>query len=285
MDMARPFRILRKLRLIAASPLANGDKLRYALRWPGWGADRRLDVVTYRLRGGASVALRKGATDGKVFNEIFVERVYAQGLAKLPDNLGHVTLIDLGAYTGLSTLFIAQQLAEVETIVDEIIAVEPDPDNFRLLSENLRTTGLASRSTTLRAFAGAAHALAEVRDSGNGAWGMRMGPFSDTGTPVLPLAAIAKAAKTNAPVVLKCDIEGGERQLFLNICEWEHLIRYILLELHTEFLSVQEMHSALASSGFHWTIHGGESEAAVIAFFLLERGEQRALATMKHVRL
>jgi len=101
-----------------------------------------------------------------------VERVYAPGLAAAPDN----TLIDLGAYTGLSALFVARELA-----VDEIIAVEPVPENFRLLAENLRTTGLMSRSTAIRAFAGAEHAFAEVRDSGNGAWGMRMGPFSDTG--------------------------------------------------------------------------------------------------------
>ena len=199
----------------------------------------------------------------------------------MPKHLGHVTLIDLGAYTGLSALFIARELAARElavdgTIVDKIIAVEPDPDNFRLLSENLRTTGLANRATALRAFAGAEHAFAEVQDSGNGAWGMRMGPFTDTGTPVLPLAEIARAAKTNAPVVLKCDIEGGERQLFLHIRDWEHLIRYILLELHTEFLSVGEMFASLESSGFEWTIRGSAAEGAVIAFFLLERGEQRA---------
>ncbi len=279
MALGRLVRIARKLRLIAASDLARRDKLRYALRWAGWDADRGGDVVVYRLRGGVSVALRKDATDGKVFDEIFVERVYAPGLAALPGNLGHVTLIDLGAYTGLSALAIARELAAVETVVDEIVAVEPDPHNFRMLLENLRTTGLANRCTALRAFAGAQHAFAEVRDSGNGAWGMRMGPFCDTGTPVLPLAEIAKAAKTSAPVVLKCDIEGGERQIFLHIRDWEHLIRYILLELHTEFLTLREISACLESSGFHWTIHGAPKEGVVIAFFLLERGAQRALHT------
>ncbi len=258
----------RKLRLIAASDLVKRDQIRYALRAAGWGTE----PVTYRLRGGVSVALRKGATDGKVFDEIFVERVYAPCLAALPENLGSVTLIDLGAYTGLSALFFAHELA-----VDEIVAVEPDPDNFRLLLENLRTTRLASRSTALKAFAGAQHAFAEVEDSGNGAWGMRMGPLSDTGTPVLPLAEIAQAAKSNAPVVLKCDIEGGERQIFFHIRDWEHLIRYILIELHTEFLSVREMLACLESSRFHWTIHGTPPEGASIAFFLLQRGEQRAV--------
>ena len=107
---------------------------------------------------------------------------------------------------------------------------------------------------------------------------MRMGPLADTGTPVLPLAEIAsigKTAKTNAPLVLKCDIEGGERQLFLHIRDWEHLIRYIFLELHTEFLPVPELLGRLASSGFHWTIHGTPPADATLALLLLERGERR----------
>jgi FkbM family methyltransferase len=268
MAPGRLTRIARKLHLIAASDLAHRDKFRYALRCSRFGGE----FFTYRLRGGVSVALRKGSTDAKVFDEIFVERVYAAGLAALPTIDRHVTLIDLGAYTGFSALFLARGLAARGIVVNEIVAVEPDPDNFRMLLENLRTTGLAARTTALQAFAGAEHAFAEVQDSGNGAWGMRMGRLSDTGTPVLPMAEIANTAKINAPILLKCDIEGGERQLFLHIRDWAHLIHSILIELHTEFLPVREMLASLQSSGFHWTIHGASAEGAVIAFFLLERG-------------
>jgi FkbM family methyltransferase len=275
MALGRIARIARKLRLIAASDLATPDKIRYALR---------AGKSTYTLRGGASVKLRQGTTDAKVFDEIFVEQVYAPSLAALPADLGNVTLIDLGAYTGLSALFFARALA-----VQEIVTIEPDPDNFRLLTENLQTSGLASRSTALHAFAGAERAFAEIQDSGNGAWGMRMGPLSGSGIQVLPLAEIAGIAKTGAPVVLKCDIEGGERQLLPRIRDWEHLIRYIFLELHTEFLSVRDMLACLDWSGFHWTIRGNSEESACIAFYLLERGEPRAQpsgnATMKHVSL
>jgi FkbM family methyltransferase len=269
--LSRLAKIVRKLRLIAESDLANRDKIRYVLNPAGQGAG----VRTYRLRGGrsggtVSVRLRMGTTDSRVFDEIFLERVYARCLAALPDHLGPVNVIDLGANIGLSALFFARELA-----VNEIIAVEPDPDNFRMLSENLRKTGLADRSTAVCAFAGAGRAFAELDDSGNGAWGMRMGPVSDTGTPVLPLAEIAGIAKTSAPLVLKCDVEGAERKLFQHIRDWEHLIRYIFLELHAEFLPVEEMLACLASSGFEWTIHGTPPAGASIAVLLLERGEQR----------
>jgi FkbM family methyltransferase len=263
---------VRKLRRIAGSELAGFDKLRYTMNASGHGAG----LATYRLRGGANhgatrIALRKGTTDFEVFDEIFIEQAYAPCIAGLPANLGPVTLIDLGANIGLSVLYLSRTLEVIE-----IIAVEPEPDNFRLLSENLRRTGLAKRCTPMNAFAGAEHAFAELHDSGNGAWGMRMGPFADSGTPVLPLAEIARAAQSCGPMVLKCDIEGGERQLFLHIRDWEHLIHYIFLELHTEFLSIQEMLACLDSSGFQWTIRGIPPAEASIALLLLERGDQKA---------
>ena len=256
------YSIARKLRLIAQSDLAGIDKLRYAMNASG----RDARPVTYRLRGGASVALRQGTTDFKVFDEIFLAQAYAPCVDALPPDIGSVTLIDLGANIGLSALFLTRKLD-----VKEIIAVEPDRDNFRLLSMNLRTNGLADRSTAIRAFAGAEHAFAELCDSGNGAWGMRMGALSDSGIPVFPLAAIAGTSKAGLPILLKCDIEGGERQLFLNIRDWDQLIRYVILELHTEFLSVEEMFACLQISGFRWVIHGTPPAGASIVLLLLER--------------
>ena len=257
---------MRKLRLIARSELVGIDKVRFTMNASGHGTG----IAMYRLRDSVRVALRRGTTDSKVFDEIFVEQAYAPCIARLPDNLGPVTLIDLGANIGLSVLFLKRALEVIE-----IIAVEPDPDNFRLLSENLQRAGLANCSTAIRAFAGAEHACAELHDSGNGAWGMRMGPLSDTGTPVLPLAEIAHTAKAGRPILLKCDIEGGERQLFLHIRDWDHLIQYIILELHTEFLPVEELLACLESSGFQWIVHGTAPAGAAIALLLLERGLQK----------
>ena len=262
MGWSRIAGIVRKLRSVAASDLRNVDKLRYVLNAARQGSG----VLAYRLRGGVSVALRQGTTDYKVFDEIFVERVYGPCIAALPENLGPIGLIDLGANIGLSALFLARALE-----IHEIITVEPDPDNFALLSENLRTGGLANCTTAVCAFAGAGPAFAHLHDSGNGAWGMRMGALSDIGTPVLPLAQIAKKAKSNAPLLLKCDIEGGEREIFLHIRDWDHLIRYIALELHTEFLPVDELLACLAASRFQWTVHGNPFAGASILLLLLER--------------
>jgi hypothetical protein len=100
---------------------------------------------------------------------------------------------------------------------------------------------------------------------------MRMGALSDTGITVLPLAKIATAAGTGLPLMLKCDIEGGEREIFLHIRDWDHLIRYIVLELHTEFLPVDELLACLATSRFPWAVHGNPPAGASIVLLLLER--------------
>jgi FkbM family methyltransferase len=260
--VSRLYSVVRKLRLVAQSELAGIEKLRYAMNPSGRGTG----LATYRLQGKVSVGLRKATTDFKVFDEVFVERAYAACVAAVSENPGTVALIDLGANIGLSALFLTQVLE-----VAEIVAVEPDPDNFQLLSENLRRAGLANRATAIRAFAGAERAFADLYDSGNGAWGMRMGAPSDHGIPVLPLAEIAGAINSGLPILLKCDIEGGERQLFQHIRDWGHLIRYIFLELHTEFLTADELFACLDSSGYQWTAHGTVPAGASIALLMLER--------------
>ena len=58
-----------------------------------------------------------------------------------------VTLIDLGANVGLSAVALARCLQ-----ADRVVAVEPDASNYALLVENLRSTGLADRCVSVRAF-------------------------------------------------------------------------------------------------------------------------------------
>ena len=264
----------RKIRQIAASDLAWLDKLRYASdfafrifrRRSGQG-DRE-----FRLASGGSVKLREASTDGKVFEEIFIEKIYAPFARAIPPATS-VVLIDLGANIGLSAIALARELDP-----RAIVAVEPDRGNFAMLEENLRLAGIADRSVPVRAFAGAGHGFAELVDSGNGAWGMRMGQLATEGIPVLPMAEIISLAegaagprRGRAVTVVKCDIEGAEAQLFRNLRDWEDRVEHIILELHTEFFSVEELRVCLDASSYHWRIEGDVAPQAVLAILRLER--------------
>jgi FkbM family methyltransferase len=256
--MARLARAVRKLRLILGSDLTFAAKVRYLMG--------RAGIRTCRLTGGMRVALRPGSTDWQVFEEIFIEGAYSRWLDAIPREAD--VLLDLGANVGLSAIYLARRLP-----VTSIIAVEPDPGNFAMLRENLRLSGLESRSTAVQAFAGAERGFAQIQDSGNGAWGMRMGRRAESGIPVYPLEDLARSG---SPMVVKCDIEGAERGLFSGIRAWAHLVRFVILELHTEFLAAEELRNCLENSGYRWQIHGEVPNGACIGVLGLERLEVTA---------
>ena len=277
----------KKIGRIAASELALAGKFRYLLDLAagtflpslrrGLPATRR-GYREYRMRGDISVLLRENSTDGKVFEEIFIEKTYAP-LARAITPKAPVILIDLGANIGLSAIALARELRPLAMVV-----VEPDRENFAMLEENMRRASLTDRCTAVQAFAGVERGFAELVDSGNGAWGMRMGAPTQAGIPVLPLEEIIDMGRRsgtigrNVTVVLKCDIEGAETHLFHRLPQWEDRVHYVILELHTEFLSLQEFHACLDASRYHWRIEGAIPPDAVLAVIGLERLEWKATA-------
>lgn len=242
------------------SPLAPPDKVRY-LR------DALFDrpSSSYCLAGGGAVRLRPGTTDRKVFDEVLIDRVYAPALSPLPRGL--LTIVDLGANIGLSTIALLREFP-----LARAVAVEPDPGNFQLLEENLRAAGLEDRCCTIQGFVGAAAGFAELVDSGNGAWGMRMGARTAGGIPVMTLAEIAEVAGMSEVALLKCDIEGAERELFAGIRGWDALVRYVVLELHADLFPAAVFEASLEDSAFEWTIHGLISDRSPLSVLGLERG-------------
>lgn len=275
-----------RIRLIRCSELSAPSKLRYLLDmivrrlWPGLRQGRRQGTRRYHLTGQRSIELRENSTDWKVFEEIFLDRVYDAHAAAAQSRLTRhgaspTILIDLGANIGLSVIALARALRPAR-----IVAVEPDAANFRMLVRNLRSAGLSSQTIALNAFAGAEAGFAELVDSGYGAWGMRMGPAANSGVPILPIADIAVGAGLfphgrDCRVILKCDIEGSERQLFECMPTWEDLVDFIILELHTEFLPASTLHACLADSGYAWRMVGEIPPGACLAVFGLERVREK----------
>jgi FkbM family methyltransferase len=288
-------RISRKWRQIASSELSLTGKFAYSLDLAlgFFRSSARQGHRKYHLRGGATVALREGSTDRKVFDEVFLENTYGGLAVSSASNTAPapVVLIDLGANIGLSAIALARQLRPAG-----IVAVEPDSANFAMLQQNLRLAGLSDRSKTIRAFAGAERGFAELVDSGNGAWGMRMGAPARAGIPVWrieDLVALAKQmfndtrhpfrdAASPAKIVLKCDIEGAEAQLFQSLTRWEHLVERVVLELHTEFLSVESFRACLDASRYAWRVEGEIAPGALLAVIALERGEWKLTPQTQH---
>jgi FkbM family methyltransferase len=276
-------RLARKINLVARCELALSSKLRYLFDaavgsfLPGTMTICR----KYRMRDDTSVVLRENSTDIKVFEEIFLEKIYSP-YAKAIDQGAPAILIDLGANIGLSAIALARELRPLA-----MVAVEPDGGNFAMLEENLRLAKLADRCATVQAFAGVERGFAKLVDSGNGEWGIRMGVSATRGIAVWPIEDIVAVAERMvdqvdmgrsrpAITVVKCDIEGAEAPLFRRLLQWENRVDYVILELHTEFLSVRDFHACLGASRYHWQIDGTIPADAVLAVIGLKRLGRKA---------
>ena len=73
------------------------------------------------------ITLRRDSVDLNVFRHVIVNEDYAINLSFEPK-----VIIDAGAFIGLSTVDFANRYPE-----STIIAVEPDDDNFQLLTKNI----------------------------------------------------------------------------------------------------------------------------------------------------
>lgn len=276
-------RLARKINRVAHCELSLNSKFRYLFDVAIGPCLPRTTTMRreYRMRDATSLVLRENSTDRKVFEEIFLERTYATH-AKAADHKVPAILIDLGANIGLSVIALARALRPLA-----MVAVEPDGGNFAMLEENLRLAKLTERCATVQAFAGVERGFAELVDSGNGEWGMRMGASAPGGIAVWPIEDIVSMAERMAGqagwersrpaiTVVKCDIEGAEAPLFRRLREWEDRVHYVILELHTEFLSVRDFHACLGASRYHWQIDGTIPADAALAVIGLKRLRRKA---------
>lgn len=132
----------------------------------------------------------------------------------------HDLLVDFGAFRGISTIFLADQ-----TKAEKIVAVEPNRENFTVLSQRLGR--LLPRAECICAAAGAQKGSAFFSGSGVS------GAFAGSGTEVKVVGPcdVCDLGGASNPVV-KIDIEGAEEHVLPLLLESfpEHCV--VFLETH-----------------------------------------------------
>lgn len=199
-----------------------------------WPRSRGREVELAAPGVGAPLIIRLGTSDVQVFNDIYLRQEYGWNLNSSPK-----VIVDAGAYTGLSTTFFATRYPDAM-----IVAIEPDEDNFRLLSRN---TARYANVQIVRAALWTESGYVSLVDPGNGAWSLRLqeSSGSDTAeaTPALRSRSI-RAVTINDIIqefqldrinLLKIDIEGSEKEVFANSDPWIDFVDAICIELHDRF--------------------------------------------------
>lgn len=185
--------------------------------------------------------------DASVFNEIFKFREYRQTekiIATAQD-----AIIDIGAHAGFFSLYAAALNPNVK-----IYALEPEPDNFSALNQNIKLNpkfkkikliNLALSSKTGR------ETLYLSGDSHNHSF-LKNEDGQELLVKTVSLNDFCREQKIAKISLLKMDIEGGEHEIIKNFsaADWA-LIDNLFLEVHeTEAGFYQSLEKIIRPHGF-----------------------------------
>ena len=189
-------------------------------------------------KSGAKLSYRLNRGDLQSIREVWCEEVY-----RLPFAAPSGALVDLGANIGLTTLWMATHYQ-----LGPIVAVEPDPDNARLVQKNLEQNGL--KATLIDAAVGPQDGTTKFQRSN---WS-NMGHVADDGMPIrsISMASILERFGLDQVGVAKIDIEGSEEAVFLGPSEWLQHVAAMVVEFHPEVVDYPRLTKTIASCGFDY---------------------------------
>jgi FkbM family methyltransferase len=179
--------------------------------------------------------VRLGTPDIMVFNDLYHGKEQDWKFEVAPE-----TIMDAGAYTGLSTAYFAARYPGAK-----IIAIEPSEDNFALL---LRNVSKLENVHAINAALWSEPGSLVLTDPGRDYWGFVV-QESDTDAGPDQNNALVPTSKVDALTVsdlmsdyevdrvnlLKLDIEGSEKEVFSNARPWIDRVDAISIELHDRF--------------------------------------------------
>ena len=147
----------------------------------------------------------------------------------LSRNVGHGTMLDIGANTGVHSIRVALQRPEVR-----IFAFEPVAENHAVLVKNIARNGLAQRVCAVQVAVGASQGTVRMpANFGTGNWvgGIIPGANSEE-IPVLTIDSFLKARGIVDVGLVKCDVEGYELQVLRGMTTClQHMRPRLLLEV------------------------------------------------------
>jgi FkbM family methyltransferase len=192
------------------------------------------------------VALRLNSSDLPTFYQIF--GMYEYDSPSLPQSAG--TIVDLGANVGLAAVFFGLKYPQAQ-----ILAVEPEGNNFSLMASNTAALGARIRRQQAAVWThdGQINLQTDAEDGSSlGAWGVRTSDTLDNASAVTKcfrLGTLLDQAGFRTVDILKVDIEGAELQVFSEGAEsWLPRVGMIIIETHDRFQpgSEQAVRQAIA---------------------------------------
>jgi FkbM family methyltransferase len=215
-------------------------------------ATRREKEHTVLSFGGQQIYLRRDSSDFMVFDQIMLEEEFKPFVQLIAEE-GIVirNIIDCGANIGLTLLYFSRKFQGCN-----VLALEPEPENFRQLSRNIKANnlervrpvqiGVWSKKALLEHDVSFCHAkdwAFSVRESSQGAGSIAVDTLDNI------------MIEHDFPEVdyIKMDVEGSEFELFRNLGSWNRALskaKVISIEVHEKKGPMTEIEDLLIAAGF-----------------------------------
>ena len=191
-----------------------------------------------KTKGGVTLYYRTNRGDIQGIREIFIDEIY-----RLPEHVKVTGLVDLGANIGLATVWLATTYG-----LTGVIAVEPLPENARLLRTNVRANHIACQ--VIEAAVGTTTGVTYFAETSES----NLGHVADAGRaiPLVDVREIVNELSFSRPL-LKMDIEGMEGELLQSIDPvWTRKFVAMVMEMHPEIVNVGELVQIISDQGFEY---------------------------------
>jgi FkbM family methyltransferase len=227
-------------------------------QWPRWIVRRLLSPiypvpVILTSRTGVRCALGDDPVDDAIFRHVHRpgNGLYFPPLAGgEPDGI----ILDVGAHHGIYAMEALRRYPHCR-----LVAIEPDPDGCRRIAANAGLNGFTSRIEIVQA------GLADVDGRGwlaldeHGSWASRtladdpeatLIPLPGPSPTQVELKTLHTILSGRQPAIVKCNAEGAEFALIPQLLALGHRPRVIVLMIHPDAGSPDELVSLLSGAGY-----------------------------------
>lgn len=204
-----------------------------------------------------TIFLRTYSGDIAMLYEVLWQKVYSAVINKARDV--H-TIVDAGANIGMASLFFNQHFPQAT-----IYAIEPDADNFEILTENLSEEIREGNLIPLKAAIAEKDGDVYIEKKEN-AYNSRVSEdeVSDSKVHAYSMHTLLRDMMIEQIDIMKIDIEGMEAHIFNGDISWLHSVCTIVMECHSP--AIQKLCSEkLVAHGFNLSGATDEKSALLVA--------------------
>jgi len=204
--------------------------------------------------------IRLGSSDPAIVSEIAERDEYGWILPRISGPIRNI--IDLGGNFGLSMRFWDARISSI----DRLIVVEPDPDNMRAIRKN--SEAMCSAPILVEACVVGWHRQVHLRRGhSESAFSMEDGECGECIRTVTVSDLLSQLADDAVVDLVKCDIEGAEKEVFASCGTWIHKVRNMVIEVHGDY-HVEDLKRDIEQAGARFSrVTPSPHRPGVIGFF------------------